>query len=211
MLAPVHLEQPVCDCPDLPFTCEYPHLQEIRTLEFASMWFWNHWSLNFQQPVPCETQNLRWSSRPLWIGRRETYVSPNIATRVSWSLHHGLCCICPQSFTQQWRFLSLTLPPCQWLSWTQASYVLSPQSQCQWRCRVNDRWVIIRIYERRSLPKPKKRAADFLCSINAESILQIAMMCDAAAEEMELILESNCLAVIVPSALKFHVWWDLLN
>eukprot|EP00435_Cladocopium_sp_Y103_P021208 s316_g5.t1 len=53
----------------------------------------------------------------------------------------------------------------------------------------------MRIYERRSLPKPKKRAADFLHSINAEAILQIAMMCDAAAEEMELTLKSSSFAV----------------
>lgn len=62
--------------------------------------------------------------------------------------------------------------------------------------------IMIRIYERRSLPKPKKRAADFLYAINAESILQIAMMCDAAAEEMELILESNCIAVSVSALLS---------
>lgn len=49
---------------------------------------------------------------------------------------------------------------------------------------------LTRIYERRALARPKANALEFLQSINPESILQIAMMCDAAAEEMELFLAS---------------------
>ena len=45
-----------------------------------------------------------------------------------------------------------------------------------------------RIYERRSVPKAKQNAASFLRNINPESVLQIAMMCDAAQEELDLIL-----------------------
>ena len=46
-----------------------------------------------------------------------------------------------------------------------------------------------RIYERRSAPKVKKNAASFLRSVNAEAVVQIAMMCDAAQEELDLILD----------------------
>lgn len=51
---------------------------------------------------------------------------------------------------------------------------------------VNDSVVLLRIYERRSLPKAKERAASFLLLIEPEAILQLAMMVDAAQEEMEL-------------------------
>ncbi|CAL1167388.1 unnamed protein product [Cladocopium goreaui] len=43
------------------------------------------------------------------------------------------------------------------------------------------------IYARRTTPKPKKNAESFLLSINEEAILQMAMMCDAAQEELDLI------------------------
>ena len=48
--------------------------------------------------------------------------------------------------------------------------------------------VLLRIYERRTNPKVKKIAEDFLMNINSESLIQIAMMCDAAQEELDLLL-----------------------
>ena len=44
----------------------------------------------------------------------------------------------------------------------------------------------LRIYERRTSPKVKKIAEDFLMNVGPEHYLQIAMMCDAAQEELEL-------------------------
>ena len=48
-----------------------------------------------------------------------------------------------------------------------------------------------RIHERRAAPKVKENVASFLMALDVESILQIAMMCDAAQEELDLLLASN--------------------
>lgn len=44
----------------------------------------------------------------------------------------------------------------------------------------------LRIYERRSGPKTKSMAESFLLNITPEAYLQLAMMCDAAQEELDL-------------------------
>ena len=196
MLAPVYLEQPVCHCPDLPFTCEYPYLQEIRILESIFMrvleknvntpWF----SISRQHDMQVKQQaTLNWRTRNLCFAKHRHSSVLKPASRFVLHLSAIL-----------YTAMEIRVNDCQWLlcskSWVSMSMTLSGRVNNTWF------WWMIRIYERRSLPKPKKRAADFLYAINAESILQIAMMCDAAAEEMELILESNCIAVSVSALLS---------
>ena len=48
-----------------------------------------------------------------------------------------------------------------------------------------------RILQRRTNPKVKARVTSFLENVNAESIIQLAMLCDAAQEELELSLVSK--------------------
>eukprot|EP00435_Cladocopium_sp_Y103_P024769 s794_g6.t1 len=69
------------------------------------------------------------------------------------------------------------------------------------------------IYERRTTPKAKKAAEFFLQNINPEVILQIAMMCDAAQEELDLSLVSQFVIDITKAGLQFSiqptfVWGD---
>ena len=54
-----------------------------------------------------------------------------------------------------------------------------------------------RIQQRRTTPKAKKAAEFFLLNISPEVVLQIAMMCDAAQEELDLSLVSQFVIDIV--------------
>ena len=68
-----------------------------------------------------------------------------------------------------------------------------------WTLIVND-WLppmFPRIQERRTTPQAKKAAELFLLNISPEVVLQIAMMCDAAQEELDLSLVSQFVIDIV--------------
>ena len=60
-----------------------------------------------------------------------------------------------------------------------------------------------RIQERRTTLKAKKAAEFFLLNISPEVVLQIAMMCDAAQEELDLSLVSQFVIDIVIKGCDF--------
>ena len=92
-----------------------------------------------------------------------------------WWVHKKIYIWCHCQFVV--GVISLRVCQCQWL---QASFGAKP-----WKTSSP------RILERRTNPKVKARVTSFLENVNAESIIQLAMLCDAAQEELELSLVSK--------------------
>lgn len=124
---------------------------------------------------------LRWRRRAGAIGRQGTCALPSTGIPVYWSQPHDSSCTCQQLSMQPWRTLQ-QINVCQWHIILLILLFYSHYFWSQWQCP----W--LRIYERRSMPSAKKKASKFLESINPEAIIQLAMMCDAAEEEMVLSL-----------------------
>ena len=122
----------------------------------------------------------RWSRRR-WPRESGTCASQSTGTTRRWSQPAASCDILGPSFMRQWRDLSPLLTVSDYINPLSASHFIrfQPAILMPW-------FPVPRISERRTTPKAKLSASFFLQSINSEAVLQIAMMCDAAQEELEL-------------------------
>lgn len=148
---------------------------------------WHNFSFSCFAVSSLQNSSNRWKKSPRGLGKLGTCALQNTGILAHWSLCRASFCILLLWFMLRWSYLSVTKWNFKWLT----SYWLS-RSTCtlsvSWLSSTSSlpRATLLRILERWSLPKAKARATDFLSSIGPEAILQLAMMRDAAQEEMEL-------------------------